>query len=157
MSGSRCWWVVAGFWIFKLGSLINSSLTNGRSCVTQGRRWLGTSCLMPPQLSKLVLIRDAYAYPKQVVSTVANVTLHLIYLWWIADRWLLASTKALPAERLGLYVDAYVAFTAACVDTEFLHLSGRWSRVGRTFRRASRQLELLVHQPYGVALRYPFR
>jgi len=51
---------------------------------------------MAPQLSKLVLIRDTYAYPKQVASTVINVRGLLSLL-----RWLLASTKALPAESLG--------------------------------------------------------
>jgi len=35
----------------------------------------GLRALLPPQLSKLVSIRDAYAYPKHDARTVVSVTL----------------------------------------------------------------------------------
>jgi len=41
---------------------------------TKGGGGLGLLALMLSQLSKLVSIRDAYAYPKHVASTVVSVT-----------------------------------------------------------------------------------
>ena len=66
---------------------------------------------MLPQLSKLVPIRDAHAYPKQAARTVLGVTHFPLASGRVREfpqavRRGLASTKALPAESLGLSVAA---------------------------------------------------